>query len=1325
MKTAHDAMIIFFWVIASILSIHSYADSFTPLHGSQLTFKKTTLGTESAFNIPLHIFSDQRHTKWFIFEQYIVKKQGNTTKRYALPGNIADYLSNNPSIRSYQFFDRVIFSYNKQVIHYDEADDRFVRWHNLPLKHHNITGMSAVDDKQLWITTLLGVYTLDSLNGPWQPVVFPKSMFDEGTPYIFPYTITPLNSTEFVIGSGLSKLYRLTLAGGGYQFKRYDLPVKTRTAIRAVSMMSDNTLLLATSKGLMTFDLHQALFTRVEESFGFTQVTKLVTSGQRIWLIADHKLYSKLFKDKYFTKIDGKDDFALANKDYQVTELSVDREGSVWVSVENHGIYYHSMVFNRFNKADLAPGTDIDENLTFLSFEDDQMILGNNKKTHINAMGQSFDIKSYSALRRGQSSYFLGLANTVVAVGNQGIKTTYKVPALASSIPSLATDSLNRLWAVSQLTGLYLFDLDSARPIEPDEQLTGLPSKVKFVSPGQDNTLTLVSATGLRTLSVNKTAQRIISQSRFDSDAVQIDKKRNRLFIYHKDLSVSRYNLDTQILTNIRFDQVQNSGCVYNEGDSIWWVSQVGGNLHRIDTSNGTHQRFSEKDGLPDGGLNGVWCDQFRGQLYFSSYHGFVTTTDSLDKINDFAADSFITHLVDKKGQNQLNQDQGPVLIGGDDFPLDIGFYNASHAYPLANKNHYRLAGLNNEWINLNQDKQTISYQTLNPGDYTFKIQGSNSDGLWGKEATLKFTVLPRWWQTWWARTLCLLAFCGVFYLFYLIRTQSIRKRATQLENTVAQRTAELAQILDKKHQEFATVSHEFRTPLTLVLGPVEQLLRRESEAGKRSALQVVKRNGNRLLRMVDQLLHMEKLNVEQVVARHAIRVEPIARFIVDSFAPIAQQKNIRLTLNPMDDLWLKLTPDALEKMLLNLLSNAIKYTLAGGYVGLHIKATSADKVKIMVSDTGVGIAKSQQSLIFERFSRVCDTHSEQITGAGIGLALVKNLVVTHQGSIEVESDTAQGATFSISLPRHHPDQRQSATASTLSMANSEVVVMEIESLVAQQTTTTSDKVVINDAINRATLLIVEDNADMADYIKTLLIDHYDIHIAYDGRQGLAMAINIIPDLIISDVIMPKMDGFTLCWSVKDHQLTSHIPLILLSARSDRDARLQGWKNQADEYLAKPFDAEELNQRIENLLSIRQLLKQRFYQDNGAPDNNPVQANEQSAPITEWAVHEQQFMKRFEAALEQHLDHPDLKVETIAKALAVSQRQLYRKLKGLLNVTPADHLRNFRLKKAMTLIKQGEPIGNIALTVGFTSHSYFSRCFKARYGATPSAFTPK
>lgn len=1308
------------------------------LEANRYPFKKISVDKESTYGAPLHIFNDRKNVQWLIFERYIVRKQGKNTKKYQLPGDISDFISKNPLIRSYEFYDTVIFSYNTQLIQYNQITDKFERWENLPAEHHTVTGITSFNNNELWISTLLGLYRIRKSGASWEKISFPGEQTSQNS-YIFPYYITATGPNQLIIGSALSKLFRLTITKDDYIFETYPIIEKNRVAIRGVSRISDSELLIATSNGLYQLNLENHQYTKVSIQHNLKNVSKLLLHKNHLWMIADRQLYTKKLSDEEFIKIDAISNFNFNETHYQIKDISIDSEGSLWASIKNKGIYYYSQYLNKLAPVHNQLINQLAANLSYINIDHGRLIASDGNSTIIAHNNSKLDEPVYSTLHNADGSVFFGVSGLVLLSDQEATIKRYEIPAMKSSVTSLAKDRLGRLWAVSSLTGLHLLDIKTGQSQDIEQQFIGKKHQVKFVTHHTDEKITIVTREDIRTLLIEHDPL-LIHRTIFKSEPLHSEKKGDYLFIYHKDLSISRYNLNTRALYRFANKHIEDIGCVFNNGDPIWWVTQVGGNLYKINTDTNEIRLYQEKDGIPQGGLSGKWCISDGTDIYFSSFQGLIKSTELIGSQNQYIAEMTITHFSDHSTNSLRSANSEKTNIELDDFPINLHFFNSSLVSPKSNRIRYRLTGLNDRWIEMSGDNQKVSYQILNPGDYQFIIQGSNSDGIWGTQSSVSFKVLPPIWLTWWAKLSYMIILSASLYVIYLIRTNSIRKRSIELERIVTQRTSELEQLLDKKNEEFVNISHEFRTPLTLILGPVQSLLKKENKQEFKNTMTLIKRNGFRLLRLVDQLLHMEKFRVQQIASQKPVQVKPIVKLIGESFADIALEKGIDLQIRHIDDVWLMFTPDALEKILLNLLSNAIKYTQSGGWITLSVRKLEHRQIELKVTDSGIGISVEQQSWIFGRFNRALDNHSEQITGAGIGLALVKELVVNHGGKISLNSQPGKGSSFCVLLPilevNNHPSDH-----SRINKANTDIVELEIESLLEQKRhdSISGDISTQDETEKKATLLIVEDNLDMQTYISGVLRDNYRLLLAKNGKEGLSLALQDIPDLIISDLMMPEMDGFELCRSLKEHTLTSHIPLILLTARNDRNSRLQGWKEKADEYLTKPFDGEELIIRVENLLNIRDLLKQRFYlytqnKSNQLTDNNDQRSNKalNSPPvdsstsdpmeILEWERQEKQFLANFTHELEKNIENPDFRVETIAKNLAVSERQLYRKLKGLMNVTPADFLRSYRLTRAYELIESGTPVSHIAFSVGFSSHSYFSRCFKAKYGKTPTEF---
>ena len=400
-----------------------------------------------------------------------------------------------------------------------------------------------------------------------------------------------------------------------------------------------------------------------------------------------------------------------------------------------------------------------------------------------------------------------------------------------------------------------------------------------------------------------------------------------------------------------------------------------------------------------------------------------------------------------------------------------------------------------------------------------------------------------------------------------------------------------------------------------------------------------------------------------------------------------------------------------------------------GGSIRLRAKA-KGDEVRIEVCDSGIGIAPDKHHRVFKRFVRVLDKHSEQVTGAGIGLALVKELVESHQGSIELHSDLGNGTTVCVILPTVNADNK--ATKSAL---NQELIELELAS-VSEQKFTPSAVATFDENEQtplghiRPKLLIIEDNPDMRNYIYQSLGQQYDCVVEPNGKAGVERAFIVIPDLVISDVMMPIMDGFEVTKTLKSDDRTSHVPVILLTARDDKQSRLKGWFEKADEYLTKPFDADELVIRIDNLLAIRDILRDRFNQTvfDAKPKvviskhPEPAQAAVKPNPEAIKLQAQQAFLDKLNLAIEQLYSDQQTTMPKIAKQVAMGERQLFRKLKSIVGMSPSEYLRRYRLEKACELLSQGVNSSTVALEVGFASHSYFTRCFSAQYGCVPSEY---
>jgi signal transduction histidine kinase/DNA-binding response OmpR family regulator len=606
------------------------------------------------------------------------------------------------------------------------------------------------------------------------------------------------------------------------------------------------------------------------------------------------------------------------------------------------------------------------------------------------------------------------------------------------------------------------------------------------------------------------------------------------------------------------------------------------------------------------------------------------------------------------------------------------------------------LEGLDDGWSYCG-NRRFANYTGVPPGNYIFRVKGSNNDGYWNEEGTsILVSINPPPWKSWWAYTLYTLSFIilAIAWRRYDLKRHRL-KQALELEQVEAEKLKELDGM---KSRFFANISHEFRTPLTLILGPLDKLLTKTDDNECIQSLNVMQRNARRLQRLINQLLNLSKLEAgEMKLIAGERNIINLVRGYVHSFESLAKQKNIRLKFTSDDERTLiYVDNDKIEKILYNLLSNAFKFTPEGGEISVSVlthpvkpiyKEGTKGGVNIIVADTGPGIPPDKVKHVFDRFYQANNGYSGDQEGTGIGLALTQELVKLHHGDIFVESKEGKGTTLvpEIQLPEH--DQLQESDQAKDGMPEDDA---------------------------RPLLLIVEDNDDLRSYIRSYLDDEYRIHEAVDGELGLQSAIKKVPDLIISDVMMPKMDGYQLCRKLKSDERTSHIPVIMLTAKAAREDKLEGLEIGADDFLTKPFDPAELQVRIKNLIEQRQNLREKYLRDFKL---YPQAIEEEAVSMDE------KFLQKAVEAVQDNISDSEFTVEVFGEKMAMSRMQLHRKITALTGHTANEFIRNLRLQKAAQLIlKHTGDIAEIAYDTGFTTPSYFTECFRKYFGKSPTDY---
>jgi signal transduction histidine kinase/DNA-binding response OmpR family regulator len=667
---------------------------------------------------------------------------------------------------------------------------------------------------------------------------------------------------------------------------------------------------------------------------------------------------------------------------------------------------------------------------------------------------------------------------------------------------------------------------------------------------------------------------------------------------------------------------------------------------------------------------------------------------------------------------------------------LEVAYHAVTMRRPDALTYEYQLTPLDPHWVSAGSNT-TLAYSALRPGQYTLAVRAVNAGGISSAPATISVVVPPYVYETAWFWLLVLLFAAAGVWQWYQWRVRQLYAREVELGRLVTTRTAALSQetrraeealatvaaqadqlrTLDEaKSRFFANVSHEFRTPLSLVLGPLEDL--RAGREGRltdamEQKLDRVIANSRRLVRLVEQLLDVARL--EAGVLRLDLEVRdlvPLLRRVTESFASMAERRWIDFRLScPVGGVPVRYDPDQMDKVLANLCGNALKFTESGGVVQLQATVESHETgswVVVTVSDSGIGIPAERLHRIFDRFYQVDDSPQRAHEGTGIGLAITKELLELHGGRIHVTSREGVGTVFTMRLPLAREDARRLDPPTPPRGSH-------VRESVERSNTTPAHAVPSAD--DRTTVLVVEDNAELRDYLREHLRAEYHVIEAGDGRQGLAMAQEHVPDLIISDIMMPGLDGQALCTALKGDPETNFIPVILLTARASQNSRLAGLTEGADDYLTKPVDMRELLIRSRNLITVRRRLRERF----GAAGQPLPTLTLQTADALE--AGSQVFLERLNVALAAHVGDEDFQVETLAAKLAVSRATLYRRIEAVLGKSPMDVIWQYRVDQAALWLRETDAtVSEVAYAVGFKSVPHFSRRFREQFGVSPSQF---
>jgi signal transduction histidine kinase/DNA-binding response OmpR family regulator/ligand-binding sensor domain-containing protein len=760
---------------------------------------------------------------------------------------------------------------------------------------------------------------------------------------------------------------------------------------------------------------------------------------------------------------------------------------------------------------------------------------------------------------------------------------------------------------------------------------------------------------------------------------------------------------------------LNNSVVAIQEDDNkvMWAASAHGLTRVEVEKSGDLYQfslvNFDTHEGLQNGKFfEGSLLKTRNGDLYFGGYNGFNTFNPNKIQYNQSKSRPLFTtfklfnapikegidyggHIILKKTVNhtkeiKLNYKQNFISF---EFS-GLNYVNPSHTYYK-----YKLENYDYDWTEIaTSGLGAASYTGLPPGKYNMIVYTANNDKVWGDEtAQITIIITPPFWATVYACIIYILLTLAVIYV--LLRYVQKRKRQKQVEREALERVKQKEALDQMKFRFFTNISHEFRTPLTLIMTPLDRLIQQQQEGSLKDKLRIIYRNAHNMLDLINQLLDFRKLEMggEKLKLSYNDFIK-FVEYIHATFKDTAINRNMDWVLeSECTKLLMWFDKNKMQKTLNNLYSNALKFTPAGGYVSTTIKLTEKDEreyITIEISDTGCGIDEKDMDSIFERFYQ-SETNASGSAGSGIGLHLVKEYVSLHEGNIHVNSIINEGTTFILSIPvdlKGKPDMENAVS----------MVEQENEELGKRQ--------------DKKTLLVVEDNLEFRHFLVEQLSEKFNTLEAGNGEQGEKIALQQSPDLIVSDLMMPEVDGLEMCERLKNNIQTSHIPIILLTARLSDEAKIESYKAGADSYISKPFDFEVLLVRIEMLIEQQEKRRELF--------RKTIQIAPKSITITSL---DENFVTQALESVEKNIQNPDYSVVELCKDLGMSKSRLFPKFQSIIGSTPNNFIHSIRLKRAAQFLKSSQyNISEISDLVGFNSIKYFNKYFKEEFGMTPTQY---
>ncbi len=1282
----------------------NYAFSDIP---EQINFSYISINEGLSQSTVFSIDQDQRGNMWFATYDGVNKYDGYSFTVYQHneddPNSIANDISRIVKTDSQG---RVWIGTRDGLSYYDEEKDKFRNFfYEKKGKKLQINGIAEISPEQLLISTQEGLTMFDIKESRFVDDSFSTAMHKIVASALYRqgdiiYIGTPVDGL-YSYSIPQKKLERIT-------------PITGTKQIQAILQQSPTRIWIATEgAGLLLFNPKTQ---EVKAYHHSSSNPKSISSNyiRSLALDSQNRLWIGTFNDLNIYH-EGNDSFVSYSSSpvesgslsqRSVRSIFMDSQGGMWLGTYFGGLNYYHPIRNRFKNIQRIPyKNSLSDNVVSCITEDKNKNLwigtndGGLNLLHRNSgqmesfnqlNSQLVNENVYAILPDKEGSILLGTLSALVSFNpeKRSFTTIDKekdgTPFTSQRITILFRDSRKRLWIGGE-EGISVFQQEGIEiekaPILPESSVTKMFTNCIYEA-----------ANGI----------------------IWVGTREGFYCFNEKEKKIKRYTTANGLPNNVVY------GILEDTFGRLWVSTNRGISCFNPETEK--FRNFTESDGLQSNQFNtSSFCRTSNGQMYFGGINGITTFRPELLLDNPYTPPVVITKLQlfnktvrpdDETGilTKNINETES-ITLKSWQTAFTLEFVVSNYISGQHNTFAYKLEGYDKEWYYLT-DKRAVSYSNLPQGTYHFLVKAANSDGKWNTVPTmLEIIVLPIWYKTWWAIVLFLAIFIG--FITFVFRFFWMRK-SMEAELEIERR--------DKEHQEeinqmkmrfFINISHELRTPLTLILAPLQEIINKISDRWTRNQLEYIQRNANRLLHLVNQL--MDYRRAELGVFELKVKKENAHQLIQDNFLfydKLAHHKKITYTLHSeLEDKEELFDPNYLELIVNNLLSNAFKYTESGQSITVTLKEEN-NWLVLQVSDTGIGIPINKQGKIFERFYQIESEH----VGSGIGLSLVQRLVELHHGRIELDSEEGKGSTFSVYLPQDINTYKSSELASNdtlneegqvYSTNSKEMYFIDTEK-VENETIEAGDK-------KRGTILIVEDNNEIRHYLSSGLAELFNTLEAGNGEEALEKLKDNEVDIIVTDVMMPVMDGIKLCKNVKQNIRTCHIPVIILSAKSEVKDQMEGLQMGADDYIPKPFSLAILTTKIQNMMRTRRRMLERYSKSlEVEPEKITFNAMDEA------------LLKRAVAIVEKNMDNIEFSTDEFAREMNMSRSNLHLKLKAITGESTIDFIRKIRFNEAAKLLKDGRyTIAEVSTMVGFNTPSYFATSFKKYFGCLPTEYIKK